>query len=202
MRGRAADQREISDDLPADGNPTSPTSAMTFSSRRSECSSTCSPRSWNRGTRRCRLAKAALPASPAPARGHRHALVVAHEVGHHRAGVAVADHGADRHRQDRVLPLGAGLEHPLAVAAVLAPLVRVAVQVQQRGQALVGLEHDVAAAPAVTAVGTAAGHVGLAAEGGHAVAPAAAAHVDGALVDELGAGLGHRRALGGLDGRY
>ncbi len=66
MRGRAAETRAISDDLPADGKPTSPTSAITFSSSRSETSGTCSPCSAKRGSRRWRFAKATLPRPPRP----------------------------------------------------------------------------------------------------------------------------------------
>jgi hypothetical protein len=51
-RGLAADSRPTSEDFPADGNPTSPTSAMSFSSSRSERSWTFSPCSAKRGSRR------------------------------------------------------------------------------------------------------------------------------------------------------
>jgi hypothetical protein len=51
-RGVAADRRPTSEDLPAEGKPTRPTSAMSLSSSRSDRSVTCSPCSANIGTRR------------------------------------------------------------------------------------------------------------------------------------------------------
>jgi hypothetical protein len=53
--------------------------------------------------------------------------------------VSRSDDGADRDRRTGP-PVGAGLVHPRTVRAVLAALVGVAVQVEQRGDVLVGLE--------------------------------------------------------------
>src|SRR5690606_38221252 len=65
-------------------------------------------------------------------------------------------------------------------------LVRVAVQVEQRGDALVGLEDHVTTAATVAPVRAPAGHVGLPSERHGPVAAAAPADVDRALVDERG----------------
>ena len=57
--------------------------------------------------------------------------------------------------------------------------------VEQRREIAVGDEHDVAAAPAVAAVGPAARHELLAAEADAAVAAVAGSDVDRRLVDEV-----------------
>jgi NADPH:quinone reductase-like Zn-dependent oxidoreductase len=62
--------------------------------------------------------------------------------------------------------------------------VRLALEGLQVAQRVVAQQHDVAAAPAVAAVGAAARHVGLAAERAAAVPAAAALHEDARLVIE------------------
>src|SRR3990170_4129984 len=64
--GVAAETRETSVDLPALGNPTTPTSARSLSSRWSQRSSPGRPRSARRGARFVALTKRALPRPPAP----------------------------------------------------------------------------------------------------------------------------------------
>ena len=81
---------------------------------------------------------------------------------------------------------------------LLGPAVRVVAERQQRGHVVVGDEPDVAALAAVAAVRAAEGDRTLAPERHAARAAVAAAHVELALVDELG----HRtNATGGLRSR-
>ena len=74
----------------------------------------------------------------------------------------------------------------LAVDAVAGPPVGVVAERQQRGHVVVGDEPDVAALAAVAAVRAAHRHRTLAPERHAARAAVAAAHVELALVDELG----------------
>src|SRR5690606_20241001 len=71
-----------------------------------------------------------------------------------------------------------------AVRAVLGARQRAQLLVEQRGEPAVGHQHDVAAAPAVAAVGAAARHELLAPEADAAVAAAARDDLDHGLVDE------------------
>src|SRR3954470_4577246 len=64
--GRAADIAEISEDLPADGKPTRPTSATLLSSMTASNASPGSPSRANPGALRRGLASAALPRPPLP----------------------------------------------------------------------------------------------------------------------------------------
>ena len=66
------------------------------------------------------------------------------------------------------------------------PAVGVVLEGEQRGHVAVGDHPDVAALAAVTAVGTALGHVGLASDRDATGAAVAAPHVDLTLVDESG----------------
>ena len=70
--------------------------------------------------------------------------------------------------------------------AVAGSPMRVVAERQQRGDVVVGDEPDVAALAAVAAVRPAEGHGTLAPERHAACSPIAAAHVELALVDELG----------------
>ena len=74
----------------------------------------------------------------------------------------------------------------LAVDAVVGPAVRVVAEGQQRGDVVVGDQPHVAALAAVAAVRAAEGDRTLAAERHAAGAAVATAHVQLALVDELG----------------
>jgi hypothetical protein len=69
--------------------------------------------------------------------------------------------------------------------AVAGPVLALEAEVEQRGQALVGLEDDVAAVPPVAAGGPAAGDELLPAKGDRAGAAVARLHQDFRLVDEL-----------------
>ena len=116
-------------------------------------------------------------------------LAVVGEVGDHLAGllalVVVGVHdGAHRHAQDQVLAGGAVHAAALAVRAALRLEVVLEAVVDQRGQARVGAQHDVSTVAAVAAVGTALGHMGLAAERHAARAAVAAFHEYANLVDK------------------
>src|SRR5690606_34753193 len=101
----------------------------------------------------------------------------------------VLDDGALGHRHLDVgaAPAVALLAH--AVGAVLTTAERVVPERQQGRHVVVGDQPHVAAAAAVPAVGTTAGHVGLPTERHRAGAAVSALHMEAALVDELG----HRR---------
>ena len=90
------------------------------------------------------------------------------------------------HVEDAVLAAGAAAVAALAGLAVAGLLVRAVVEVQQRVHARVDLEDDVAAVPAVAAVGPAEGLVLLPMDRGHAVAAVAGRHVHGHSIDESG----------------
>ena len=111
--------REISVDLPAFGNPTSPTSASSFSSSRSRCSSPGVPgfmlgRRLVGGGGEPRIA----PSAAAAFRDDE-TLARLGEVEQPLAGVLVVDDGADGHRQlDRL----AVVPCPVAALAVTAAL--------------------------------------------------------------------------------
>ena len=159
---------------------------MSLSSRSSQRSSPSSPCSANDGARRRLDRNRALPLPPWPAGGGQPAVALVHQVGQH----------ACRPGRRPTVPSGtctmlvvaplAVLLLARAVRAVGGPAVGVVAEGEQRGHVAVGDQPDVAARAAVTAVGSALGHVGLATDR-HAAGPAvAAAHVDVALVDEAG----------------
>jgi hypothetical protein len=125
------------------------------------------------------------PPSPA-ALGDDGPLSLTHQVGDHRPGAVVADHRADRHRDDGVPPPLTGAVHPGSVATVTSTPVRGPSQVEQRGHVPIGDEHDVAAGAAITPVGPSPGDVRFPSEGHGAIATVTAAHVHRALIDEAG----------------
>src|SRR5262249_38349137 len=106
------------------------------------------------------------------------------EVVEHLARVGVHHDRPERHLDDEVL---AGLAVLVAVAARLAALgavVLLVLEIEERGQLLVGDEHHAAAVAAVAARRAAAGNVRLAPEGRDAVAAVAGLDVDLGFVDE------------------
>jgi len=105
---------------------------------------------------------------------------------------AVADQGADRHRQGAAVAVGALAVAPLPVGAPPGPLVGVEVVLDQGADTRVGDQDHVAAAAAVAAVRAAPRLVLLAVERGHAVTAAPGGHLDGGLVDEHRSGTGPR----------
>src|SRR3954447_81386 len=187
------------DDLPADGNPTRPTSAMLLSSTTASNASPSSPSSAKPGALRRALASAALPSPPLPPLA--------------RTTRVPAPIRSAMTRPSGVLTTGpAGTREtfapPLAPAAVLAPgavpvaalarlavtglLVRAVVEVQQRVHARIHLEDDVAPVATVAAVGTAERLVLLAVHRGDPVPAVAGGHVHGHSIDESG----HINSLG------
>ena len=166
--------RDSSDDLPAFGRPTSPTSASSLRWSSTAPSSPGSPRSASRGACRTDDLKRVLPRPPAPPRGDRDLLAGPHEVV--ARAVPARDLRAGRHGDHERLAVGAVALGALAVAAALGAEVRAAAEALQVAQVVVAAQHDVAAAAAVAAVGPALGHVRLAPERQAAVAARAGAH--------------------------
>ena len=100
---------------------------------------------------------------------HGDALAVVGEVGHELAGFlgfleVFVDHGAHRHLEHQVGARGAVHATALAVRAALGLEVMLEAVIDRRGHAGIGFKHHVAAMAAVAAIGTALGHMGLAAE--------------------------------------
>ena len=122
----------------------------------------------------------------APAGGGQPAVAVVQQLGEHLAGVQVGDDGALGHGDLQRLAALAVEVLALAVDAVAGAAVGVVAERQQRGHVVVGDEPDVAALAAVAAVRSAEGDRTLPAERHAARAAVAAAHVELALVDELG----------------
>ena len=111
------------------------------------------------------------------------------KVGHELAGSlgfleVFVDHGAHRHLEHQIVARGAVHAAALAVRAALCLEVVLEAIVDQRGHAGIGFEHHVAAMTAVAAVGTALGHMGLAAKRHAAGAAVAALNVDSDLINE------------------
>ena len=121
--------------------------------------------------------KALVAPAARAAAGHHGALAAANEV--IAGAVGLDEHlGAGRHGQLERRPVGAVAQRALSVAAAAGLEVRAAPERLQIAQRVRAHQHDVAAAAAVAAVGTALGHVGLAAEAEGSVAPAAGLNVD------------------------
>ena len=115
--------------------------------------------------------------------GDDHALARLGEVGDLiqgglRLGVELAHDGAERHPEHEILPVLAVATGPLTVRALLGPEVVLVTVVDEGGELRVGLDDDVAAAAAVTAVGSALGHECLATERHAASAAVTATDVD------------------------
>ncbi len=122
-----------------------------------------------------RRGEALVAVAAEPARRDDRPLAVGDEV--EALAVEALDRRPRRHEDDQVLAPGAVLVGALPVAAALRPVVA---RDPHRGEVAaraVGDEDDVAAAPAVAAVGPAPRHVRLAAEGDDAVAAGTALHV-------------------------
>ena len=121
--------------------------------------------------------------------GDGDALAVVGKVGHKLAGFLgfleiLVDHGAHRHLEHQVGARGAMHAAALAVSAALGLKVVFEAVIDQRGHADIGFKHHVAAMAAVAAVGTALGHVRLAAKRHAACAAVAALDVDSDLINE------------------
>src|SRR5690606_35407742 len=91
-----------------------------------------------------------VPATAEPALADHDLLVVPIEVREELAGLRVVDLGADRNLHDRVRARGAVLVFSATVLAALAADAPSVAEVEQGGEAVVGVEHDVAAVAAVS----------------------------------------------------
>ena len=123
--------------------------------------------------------------------GHHDALPIVGEVGQivgglHRRGIELADDGAHRHLEDKVLAVGAVFARALAVRASLGAEMMLESIIDERRELGVGLDDDIAAMAAVAAVGSALGNEGLTTERHAAGAAVAALDVDAANIGELG----------------
>ena len=165
--------RASSDDLPALGSPTSPTSASSLSCSSSQPSSPGSPRSAKRGAWRVGPAKCLLPRPPARrARRPRAGRAWTRSQREPSSATTCVPGGTRTTSSSPPAPWRwAPSPWPPRSALEVRPR-RKRLQVAQR---VVAHEHDVAAAPAVAAVGPALGDVGLAAEAPAAVAAGARA---------------------------
>ena len=117
--------------------------------------------------------------------GHDDALARPREVGDHRARSLLEHLRADRHLQHRV---GAAAARPVLAHAVYAGLgleMLLIAKVDQRVEAVRALNHDVAAAPAVAAVGAAELDEFLAPERDAAGAAVARPDIDARLVEKF-----------------
>ncbi len=103
------------------------------------------------------------PASPATAHDHQ-ALPVVRQVTEHLARLGIAHDGTPRHRQHQVVTVGSVTLGTLAVRPPLRLEVPLVVVVDEGRERVVGLQDHVAAVAAITAVGTAFGHMRLATE--------------------------------------
>ncbi len=112
------------------------------------------------------------------------AVAVADEVGDGGA-VTRLDRGALRDGDHEILAGGAGPAFAGPVRARRGAAVRMVPEGEQRRDVAIGAQDDVAALPAVAAVGPAPGNVRLAAERHRTGASVPAPHVDLRLVDEL-----------------
>ena len=121
-----------------------------------------------------------------PAGGCQPAIAVAKQFGEQFAAVEVGHDGALGHRDLDRRPALAVLILALAVNPVVGAAVRMVPERQQRRHVVVGDQPDVAALAAVAAVRTAHHDRALASERHAARAAVTAAHVELALVDELG----------------
>ena len=122
------------------------------------------------------------------ARGDDDALARFGEIGEHCARLLIEDLGSDRRLQDRVgaAPAGAVLAHPVHSGLGLEMLL--VAKVDERVEAVRAFDHDVAAAPAVAAVGAAEFDELLAPERDRARPAVARANVDARGIEKF-----HRR---------
>ena len=129
------------------------------------------------------VAKAAVAAL-----GDHHALARLGQVGEHRAALLVEDLRSDRHFQNRVGAAAAGAIAAHAVHAGLGLEMLLVAKVDERVEAVSTFDDDVAATPAVAAVGAAEFDEFLAPKRDRTRPAVARANVDARLVEKL-----HRR---------
>ena len=114
--------------------------------------------------------------------GDDRALARVHEI--EARAVEALDLRAGRHAQLERLAVGAMALRALPMAAAVRAEVHAPPEGLQIAQGVVAAQHDVAAAPAVAAVGPALGDVRLAAERHGAVAARATSHLDVGFISE------------------
>lgn len=163
-------------DLPADGNPTSATSAIDFSSRTmSRCSPSMPRRAKPGALRRCEASEE-LPRPPIAAGRGDELGAGLHQVGQHGA-VAVLDDRAlgDGEHEGFAGLAAAPVTH--AGTAVAGVAVRRVVVLEESGDLWIDPEHHVSAVAAVAAVGTTQWLELLPMDGDTTVSPIAAGDV-------------------------
>src|ERR1022692_2057871 len=208
--GRAFVIALTSDDFPALGNPTRPTSAMDFrTSRNTPCSPTW-PGLARLGARFVELLKCVLPQPPLPplhrtirwpssttsATTHRvvavaplaqdDPLAVLDHLGDDPVGLLVGHDRTERQPDRGIAPLLAVAVLALAVLAPPRLPVRLEPVVDQVVRVVVAEEDDVPSPPSVAAVGPPPGLVLLAAERDAAASAVAGGTLDHAFIDKHG----------------
>ena len=128
--------------------------------------------------------KMAVAPAAASALGHDNRLT-ARQIGHDEVGLGLLQHGAAGHADDQVVTVCAA--HPLgaAILAVGRGVLALVAEVHQGGQVVVGHKDDVAAAPAVTAVGAARRHEFFAVERHRTVAALAGVQPDRGGINKI-----------------
>src|ERR1019366_7216326 len=128
--------------------------------------------------------KVLVTAAAAPTFGNDHLLIGLLEVVYKLSGVHVIDRSAHRHLQSLGVAIKPGAVGPHAVLAALRLVLRVIAELDQRVVAIGGHHDYVAAAPAVAARGSAAGHKLLTPEGHAAVAAVACLHANFCFINK------------------
>ena len=159
----------MSDDLPADGMPTRAASAMSFISSSIQRSCDGSPSSANAGARRVSVTKWMLPRPPMPP-----SATVTRSPSCVRSAMSSPTSFDSSKYSWTTVPIGTlstkvlagGSVHTraLAVRAALGFEMVFEAVFDERGQAGIGLDHNVAAVTAIAAVRTALRHMSLAAK--------------------------------------
>src|SRR2546428_9431282 len=139
----------------------------------------CLPRSAVRGRRNPRV----TPPSPAAPR-HDDRLPMMEQISQDLPALPVPDHRADRHGNDQGSPPPAVASASFPVAAALRAVVLAVLKIQQRREALIGHQRDVATVSAVAPIRSALGHKLLATKTYAAIAAVAASDIDPCLVNE------------------
>ena len=131
-----------------------------------------------------------VSAASASARGNRDVFAIMRKIGDVvkrllRLRIELAHDCTHGHLQDQILTALAVAARPLTVRAALSTKMVLETIVDQRGKLRRSLNNHVAATPAIAAIGTALGNVGLAPKG-HATSTAVAAFdVDTADIGKL-----------------
>ena len=139
--------------------------------------------------------EAAVAATAAAAARDHDPCAGVREIGDRHLAAGVVDLRAERHVDDRVLAVPAGLAAALAVHAALAAQVPAEAERREVAHVRVGEQHDVAAVAAVAAVGPALRHELLAPERHAAVAAASRLDHDGRAIVEVALAAHAARAL-------